>query len=108
MPKFLGRFYFTQTRNGNLVGEYANSGMSDVGTESAVLIGLFDPAKPFIGDYHTSWLEDVEPHFAMLNISQDASGTAYILKWKGADGKQIFSGEATVAHFGIFGAYTNR
>jgi len=75
-----GRFYFKQTSNGNLIGEFSNEDTNRSYTESADII---DPNKSIEGDYvgvyDSTWNEDEACH-ATLEIKQKHKGI-YSLTW---------------------------
>src|SRR6266496_3286170 len=100
MPdKIIGRFYFKQTSNSNLIGEFSNDHSDRILTESA---DLRDDSRKsrngssYIGDYYSTWQEDGKPILADLTITAKPEGTnsnLFSLTWR-RHGKPVFEGEA--------------
>ncbi len=68
MAKVNGRFYFKQTSNGNLIGEFSNDhSQNEISTESA---DLKIANGNYLGEYYSTWQEKgKQPCFAKLIIS---------------------------------------
>jgi len=71
-----GRFYFKQTSNGNLTGEFSNSTSNQISTESCDYLPQKNPdigkrANDYIGNYDSTWQENGAPHFAKLEITKN-------------------------------------
>jgi hypothetical protein len=85
MIDFIGNFYFKQTGNGNLIGEFTNDKMDYILTESCD-IKSDDKiiTDKFIGKYHSTWQENSKPFYANLNIiyKNETGNKKYILEWK--------------------------
>ena len=99
MKKVEGRFYFKQTSNGNLIGEFSNDDTERTYTESADIItklGKYD----YIGDYHTTWYED-GACFAKLNIRKKYD-SIFSLEWLG---ESHFKGEGMLCDNTLIGNY---
>ena len=78
--KLEGRFFFKETDNGNLIGEYSNNYGIEISTESSDLIAGCDNDS-FLGTYHSTWLEDEGPEFAELTISKIKRTKLFTLEW---------------------------
>lgn len=101
MPKLAGRFFFKQTNNGNLLGEFSNNQGPDVSTESCDIIGCH--THPFLGDYHSTWQENGTAVFSKLSITPKPNAPKlFVLHWTGATN---FHGEAMVCDSGLVGDY---
>ena len=99
----IGNFYFQQTENGNLLGEYTNTSIKKIYTEFAIPITNFE--IPFIGKFNSTWFEEDN----LLIISsileiEKISNFKYDLKWKN-DNKIIFIGEGFVKDNMLIGFY---
>jgi hypothetical protein len=102
MTKVKGRFYFKQTSNGNLLGEFSNSG-SQSWTESADATG--STTCNFVGSYQSSWQESGASFFAELTIAPKANcHNLFSLEWK-RSGTLIFKGEAMLCDDILVGDY---
>ena len=99
----IGRFYFKQTSNGNLIGEFSNNLSDGIATESADSIGK---TNNYIGDYNSTWQENGKRRFSNLKISQKAgtSNTIFTLEWTD-NGRQIFLGEGMLCDNILIGDY---
>lgn len=96
-----GRFYFKQTSNGNLLGEWSNNHETRVFTESADLISDYDEkAGKFVGSYNATWQEGGQAHFATLKISR--SGSQFKLEWRG---QAKFDGDGMLCDDILIGDY---
>ena len=107
MPtNLIGRFYFKQTSNGNLIGEFSNNLSVKASTESSDLIPINPANPPFIGFYHSTWQEDGKTaSFAVLTISQKtASGGLFRLIWTN-NNVVIFRGEGMLCDNILTGDY---
>lgn len=106
----IGRFYFKQTSNGNLIGEFSNNVGKKTFTESADIIEddneIFEDeaVDVFIGKYKSSWQEKGKPQFAELEISFKHEPAIYQLEWK-RDNKEIFKGEGMLCDDILIGNY---
>jgi hypothetical protein len=80
--KIIGRFYFKQTANRNLVGEFSNNHpQNETATESADLIEGAE--EKFVGKYNSTWQENGKAIFANLTISRKPTKShQYFLEWK--------------------------
>jgi hypothetical protein len=99
-----GRFYFKQTHQGNLIGEYCNQNSKEVWSESANKLDQ-NTSDLFIGKYASTWGESNEAVLCELHISQkpDTKGI-YRLIWKN-DNKIIFKGEGFIVDNILIGDY---
>lgn len=98
MSKIIGRFYFKQTTNGNLLGEFSNNGTKRNYTESADLLSKKE--IDFVGEYNTTWYED-EACSAKLVIKLKHENI-FTLKWSG---KSNFDGEGMLCDNILIGNY---
>lgn len=98
-----GRFYFTQTQNGNLLGEYSNSKSDRNVTESADLTSEF-AAGNLVGTYISTWFHG-KPHSLTL-VVEEKSGTSGILsiRWHKNE-KTVFFGEGFITQNLLIGNY---
>ena len=102
--EIIGRFYFKQTSNGNLIGEFSNN-KSEPSTESSDIRGSSDG---YIGVYYTTWQENGKPHFADLSISRKHENSKrFSLIWKNSKGETIFKGEGMLCDNILIGDYHN-
>jgi hypothetical protein len=100
--KIIGRFYFKQTSNGNLIGEFSNNG-SEPSTESCDLISSAN--SNYLGEYDSSWQEDGKPFYAKLKIwKKEGKMRIFSLEWKRND-KPIFTGEGMLCNDVLIGNY---
>lgn len=106
----IGRFYFRQTANGNLLGEYSHrtSKSRSVYAEAATRTA---GVKGWIGEYRTVWRE--EPNFtpssALLKISHaEGSASLFQVRWfdERNPGRLLFEGEAMECEGNLVGDYT--
>lgn len=102
-----GRFYFKETPNGNLIGEYSNYGMDRNFTESA---DLAKSIGHFVGEYQTSWIEDDMPVIAKLFIEYDhkSEGRLFNLKWLNMKNEILFIGQGFLCDDILIGDYTDQ
>jgi hypothetical protein len=109
----LGRFYFKQTVNGNLIGEYSNQKSEEVWSESAnkkpdeknEVAKDNEKNEPFIGTYISTWGERSEAILCDLKISPKSNTRGiYSLTWE-KDNSQIFKGEGFIVDNMLIGDY---
>ena len=113
MPKITGRFYFKQTTNGNLLGEWSNhdsTASQPTSTESADFdfsLGSPKARGPFVGRYHSTWQENGEAVFATLTIDPKLPiPNIFTLTWHSpSKGKDIFKGEGMLCDDILVGNY---
>ena len=111
MPSVTGRFYFTRTSNGNLLGEYSNNQTKRCWTEGANRNpeATADGSDPFVGEYDTTWYEEdsKESVYARLEIKlKHPSARIYSLTWtEPKSGKVMFEGEAMLCDSLLIGDY---
>ena len=100
----VGHFYFKQTVNGNLYGEYSHNKMKDICTESSTLIK--SGRVPFEGKYQSSWLDDANARTAELDIDVSTCNNQhhFTLVWKLGD-KEIYRGEGSLCGAILIGHY---
>lgn len=106
MANIIGRFYFKMTKNGNLIGEYSNSGMQSVDAE---LANSMSSHQGFVGDYNSVWEEDNRSYSATLHIKlKDPSNTKiFSLEWINKSGKPVHWGEGMMVDDILIGDYRN-
>ncbi len=99
----IGRFYFKQTSNGNLIGEFSNNKSPGIYTESS---DSFKSTGNYLGNYNSTWQEDGIPKFAILKISQKpkTNNKIFTLKWS-EEGTPIFKGEGMLCDNILIGDY---
>jgi hypothetical protein len=102
MAKVTGRFYFKQTSNGNLIGEFSNDQSTGISTESADLLGINN--IDFIGTYNSTWRENRTPSFAVLEITHkpNTNNKIFTLQWRGVSN---FDGEGMLCDDILIGDY---
>lgn len=99
----LGRFYFKQTLNGNLLGEFSNTEMNQNRTESADL--TTELGEPFIGIYSSTWLEQNEQYLDLeIQYKINSNNRIYNLIWSN-NGATTFLGEGFVVDNILIGDY---
>ena len=103
-----GRFYYTRTTSGNLLGEWSNETMNRNHTEGAVLLERFE-GSDFIGRYHVCWWEGGEDNnvvTAILTInSRPDSTNIFTLAWTALNGNEMFTGEGFISNGILIGSY---
>mgnify|MGYP001557141211 CR=1 FL=1 len=102
---FVGSFYFKQTVNGNLIGEYANNNDKFISTESATN-NNHSNACNFIGLYDSTWF-DTEMHHANLKIDrrENTNNKIFILRWTDVGGQPNYEGEGFQVGDKLIGYY---
>jgi hypothetical protein len=98
--KIIGRFYLKKTSNGNLVGEFSNDHDTRISTESCDLMGN---AAGYFGEYHSTWQENGQSHFAKLTISPNGPHL-FALKWCSGT-SDIFVGDGMMCDEILIGNY---
>ncbi len=102
----IGRFYFKQTKNGNLFGEFSNNLTNKNFTECANIISNFDKKVRFIGNYKTVWFDE-KYESLNLNIEYKTENKEILkLTWINPVSKQsIFNGEGFIVDKILIGDY---
>lgn len=100
----LGRFYFRQTQNGNLLGEFSNQRSHENRTESADLITSVTEA--FIGDYNATWFEGgaITNHLRIFP-KPNSNNQILLLEWTDANNRFVFRGEGFIVDGILIGNY---
>lgn len=99
----LGRFYFKQTANGNLLGEYSNTEMNLNRTEGADITSLF--SLPFIGTYTTTWFEQSAQSLNLeIQFKVNGNNRIYSLTWTN-NGNTVFVGQGFLVDGILIGDY---
>ena len=111
----IGRFYFKQTINGNLIGEFSNYESDEkqkISTESCDLRemesrDLRKSSKDnYVGMYLSTWQEGGTPHFADLTITtKPRNDRLFSLEWRDKRGTLIFEGEGMLCDDILIGDY---
>jgi hypothetical protein len=105
--KLIGRFYFKQTSNGNLIGEFSNNKDTGIYTESAD-IPKGKIYETFAGIYISTWHAGNSQEVAKLKI-ESRPGTynkIFSLTWT-IDRIESFWGEAMLCDGILVGDYRN-
>jgi hypothetical protein len=103
MATITGRFYFKQTSNGNLIGEFSNDHSTGISTESADLKSANE--NLYLGKYDSTWQDNGKPGcFADLEITHkpNTNNKIFTLKWRG---KSNFDGEGMLCDNILIGDY---
>ena len=105
MPKTIsGRFYFKQTSNGNLIGEFTNYQSDRIFTESADQSASSGNC-PYLGQYNSTWQENGKSCLADLEISPtNGSNEIFSLTWR-EKGRTIFVGGGMLCDNILIGDY---
>lgn len=99
----LGRFYFKQTLNGNLLGEFSNYMINQNTTESADLISEFD--QMFIGNYRATWFGHMAESLDLeIRFKSNENNRIYSLIWS-KNQEIIFIGEGFLVDNILIGDY---
>jgi hypothetical protein len=77
--KIFGRFYFRQTRNGNLLGEFSNNASNRNFTESANILSEFQ--TEFVGNYVTTWNENEPTSLDLVISNKTSTNGIFTLIW---------------------------
>jgi hypothetical protein len=103
VKKIKGRFYFKQTSNGNLIGEWSNY-ESEPATESSDLQGEYQPTVQFKGTYNSTWQENGKAIIRELTITK--LGKKFKLDWTEiGNNKSDFTGEGMLCDNILVGDY---
>jgi len=109
MATIIGSFYLRLTDSGNLVGEFTNSRLFTIATESATLIEK--GSEPFIGTYFSKWdgLYGLTSGVLTISYIQSTvpSNVKYNLVWRDEKGEVLFTGEALLAEGMLIGHYVS-
>jgi len=113
MPKIYGRFYYKQTQNLNLLGEFSNYTTFRNHTESADINHTNDSEmkispQPFIGEYTATYQTDNEAYLLKLSISykSNSNNSIFTLKWTDKSNKTVFEGEGFLVDNLLVGDYS--
>lgn len=98
----IGRFYFKQTKDGNLLGEFSNNKFDGVIAECANRRSKFE--EKFVGEYISIWIEENAVMVYELNIN--SNGSTYDLKWINlSNSNNIFYGSGMLVDDILIGDY---
>ena len=104
----IGRFYFKQTENGNLIGEFSNNFTDENITECANIKSTYDKKNKFIGNYQTTWIEN---NAKLLNLKieyRTENKEIFKLTWTNPKSDEIiFYGEGFIVDKILIGDYRN-
>lgn len=100
----IGNFYFEQTENLNLLGEYTNTGMRTIDVETANVLEDNEDSLAFSGKYQTVWFDDVKPVNCILDIIAHETPNKYKLTWT-INNRVLFTGEGFVRKGVLMGFY---
>lgn len=99
----LGRFYFKQTVNGNLLGEFSNDESPRNVCECSNIVSGLD--EPFIGQYRSTWFERTAQSLTLeIGFKEDTNNTIYTLQWRN-NRRIIFHGEGFLVDDILIGDY---
>lgn len=105
MGNVIGRFYFKQTNNRNLLGEYSNNGSIHNASESSDFLKS-DSEDKFIGEFKTTWFENGANLLTLEIIYKVGSNNKlYTLQWKDKSGTTRFYGEGFLVDDILIGDY---
>jgi len=105
----IGRFYFRQTNNGNLIGEFSSNQDESIYTESADKISTQETSSSnFIGSYLSTWRLNKKATYSTLIIDfkPGSKNHIYSLSWED-NGKCIYRGEGMLCGDILIGDYRN-
>jgi len=107
MAKLIGRYYFKQTSNGNLIGEFSCNLFHKIYTESADFKEGKRSKVPFIGSYFSTWEDEGNSIMADLDIDYKYKQkiTIYKLTWK-LKGNLTYVGEGMLCDNILIGDYS--
>lgn len=101
----LGRFYFTQSDTGNLLGEFSHNSIQAIITESADVREFPHPTEQFVGIYSSTWFEEgIQSLTLDIRPKRADDRRILLLRWFDATG-DIFFGEGFVANGILIGTY---
>lgn len=100
----IGCFYFKQTINGNLIGEFSNNKSPGIYTESS---DSLENTGNYLGKYYSTWQENGKPKNAVLEISQklNTENKIFSLTWRNSKGISVFKGEGMLCDNTLIGDY---
>lgn len=103
----IGAFYFSQSKSGNLNGEFTNNGLDGTLTESSDKKDCFK--HKFIGNYDTTWFENgIVQHMELsIIIKENSNSMLYELNWKTTKGVNKFNGVGFISGKKLIGYYTD-
>lgn len=107
-PRFIGRFYFKLTVNGNLLGEYSNnhkdcirSCVEAANRTSEWPVGSEKPGEKFVGEYISTWLEGKKCDKVNLTITRrEGSESMFLVRWS-----EKFEGQGMLCDDILIGDY---
>lgn len=101
-----GRFSFTQTPDGNILGEFSNQHMNTNSPERARLDGNADINNPFVGNYNSRWSDPGGvPRSSTLAIELIPNTQLYMLTWINTDERIEFYGQGFIVDNALTGSY---
>ena len=104
MTKIKGSFYFKQTKNNNLIGEFTNNSLNRNHTESADITTNYE--APFIGTFISTYHADNTSFLLSLIISYkpNSNNKIYDLKWLKGNNNE-FEGQGFLVDDILIGDY---
>ena len=76
----IGRFYFTRTENGNLIGEFSNNRSESIQTESAETTAQ---TVNYIGTYRSTWNDGTAIEAELtIEIKPNTNNQIFTLIWR--------------------------
>ena len=110
--RFLGRFFYKLTENGNLFGEFSNNVVADIVSESADRKdGCEDKCANcrYHGTYRSTWRHDDKAVFAELKIFKKkgllGGDKLFSLEWRKDNTTLVFKGEGMLCDGILIGNY---
>ena len=102
----IGRFYYKQTKNGNLLGEFSNNFTDENITECANIKSTFEKKNKFIGSYATAWLENSAKSLILKIEYKTQNKEIFKLTWTNPKNNEIiFYGEGFIVDKILIGDY---
>lgn len=99
-----GRFYYKQTLNGNLIGEFSNNFTDENLTESGIIVSNF--SEPYIGIYNVCWYENGPKSSKLEIIYRTENREIFQLTWINLKTEKIeFRGEGFIVDNILIGNY---
>ena len=97
----IGNFYYKQSANGNLLGEFSNNSTSSVIPDSCLLISIFQ--ENFVGSYQSTWIENENSSGIFTLEIQKLSNQKFKLTWQ--NNEITFLGEGFIVDNMLIGFY---
>ena len=102
----VGRFYFKQTSNYNLIGEYSNNLSENNLSECANKVD--EITEQFIGKYITTWFDNESISLDLIiSHKKKSNKSIFTLNWQNRNDEIYFYGEAFLVDEILIGDYRN-